>query len=195
MGNPTGQYEKRLRELTGLYSDAAAFEAACRSHGESVAYRVFDHRPKQASGDLIFGTTFMEPGRIGDEFYMTRGHIHARANRPEIYYGESGDGVMLMESPEGEVRAEPIRARVAVYVPPFWIHRSVNTGAAPLVMTFFYPNDSGQDYGVIDRSGGMAARVQRAEQGWKLVPNQSYRPRTADEIKRIYASADEATFT
>ena len=27
---------------------------------------------------------------------MTRGHIHAKANRPETYYGESGEGLMLL---------------------------------------------------------------------------------------------------
>jgi len=44
----------------------------------------------------------MEPGRIGNEFFMTRGHIHAKGNRPETYYGESGKGLMLLESPEGQ---------------------------------------------------------------------------------------------
>ena len=191
MSNATGEYEKRLRDLAGLYADTAAFEAASASEGSRVVYRVCEHRPAQASGDLIFGTTFMLPGRIGSEFYMTRGHIHARANRPEVYYGEAGDGVMLMESPEGEVRIEPIRARVAVYVPPYWIHRSVNTGAVPLVMSFFYPSDSGQDYAVIDRSGGMAVRIVAAGDGWQAVPNARYRPRAAEDIARIYASADE----
>ena len=48
---------------------------------------------------MIIGVTRMEPGKVGDEYYMTRGHIHARPNRPEMYYGESGVGVMLLESP------------------------------------------------------------------------------------------------
>ena len=46
----------------------------------------------------------MSPGKVGDEYFMTRGHIHKQADRPEIYYGQKGSGLMLMESPEGEVR-------------------------------------------------------------------------------------------
>eukprot|EP00752_Nemacystus_decipiens_P019106 g17162.t1 len=105
----------------------------------------------------------MEPGRIGDEFFMTRGHIHATANRPETYYGETGEGLMLMESPDGQVTILEVRPKVLVYVPPMWIHRSVNTGDTPLVMSFCYPSDSGQDYEVIARSGGMAVRIVAGE--------------------------------
>ena len=81
----------------------------------------------------------MQPGRIGDEYYLTRGHIHATGNRPEIYYGEAGQGLMLMESPEGETRIVEISPRVMCYVPPFWIHRAINVGQDALVMTFMYP--------------------------------------------------------
>ncbi|TIN31988.1 glucose-6-phosphate isomerase family protein, partial [Mesorhizobium sp.] len=80
------------------------------------------------------------------EYFMTRGHIHNQADRPEIYYGQKGRGLMLMESPEGEVRIVPIDAQTVCYVPPFWIHRSINVGDDDLVMLFCYPADSGQDY-------------------------------------------------
>ncbi|WKL39712.1 glucose-6-phosphate isomerase family protein (plasmid) [Sinorhizobium meliloti] len=110
-------------------------------------------------GDIIIGVTRMEPGKIGDEYFMTRGHIHARPNRPEMYYGEAGVGVMLLESPYGEIRTIEIRARTMCYVPPFWIHRSVNVGLEPLVMTFSYPADAGQDYDVIAKAGGECGAV------------------------------------
>ena len=186
----TGRYEKRLRDLSEIYADTAAFDEALRQGGERVVYRVDETRPTATHGDLIFGTTFMEPGRIGDEYYMTRGHIHARANRPETYYGESGDGLMLMESPEGEIRILEIAPRVMVYVPPMWIHRSVNTGAGPLVMSFCYPSDSGQDYDIIARSGGMASRIVADGTGWKAVPNAVYRPRSPEDIAAVLATRD-----
>ena len=191
LGGATGRYEKRLTDLAGLYADAAAFEAAAASDGARVVYRVEEVRPPAARGDLIFGTTFMEPGRIGDEFFLTRGHVHARANRPETYTGQSGEGVMLLESPEGEVRALPVSPGVTVYVPPLWIHRSVNTGAGPLVMGFCYPSDAGQDYAVIARSGGMARRVLADGAGWRLAPNAAYRPRSRAEVEAILATQDD----
>lgn len=190
MGGATGRYEKRLIDLSGLYLDTAAFDAAVRQNGDQVVYSVHDTRPDRMRGDLIFGTTFMEPGQIGGEFFMTRGHIHATANRPEVYYGETGAGLMLMESPEGETRILEVSPGVAVYVPPMWIHRSVNTGAAPLVMSFFYPSDAGQDYDIIARAGGMAMRIMADGDGWKAVPNPHYRPRTAEDIRRVHDTAD-----
>jgi glucose-6-phosphate isomerase len=55
------------------------------------------------------------------------------------------------------------------YVPAYWIHRSVNVGDVDLVMTFAYPADSGQDYEIIARSGGMKSRVVVDGRGWKLI--------------------------
>lgn len=187
----SGSYEKKLKDLEGLYADTAAFAAAAESHGEDIVYRVTDRKPESAHGDLIFGVTRMEPGRIGDEFYMTRGHIHARANRPETYYGESGEGLMLLESPEGETRIVEIAERIVCYVPPFWIHRSINIGDSPLVMSFCYPADAGQDYDVIHRSGGMKSRILAEGSGWREVPNADYRPRGPGDIAAILATADQ----
>ena len=189
MSAATGRYEKRIADLAGLYEDAAAFEAFAAEDPARIVYTVHEARPLQSSGDLIFGTTWMQPGRIGREFFMTRGHIHATANRPETYYGESGEGLMLMESPEGETQILEIRPRVLVYVPPMWIHRSVNTGDMPLVMSFCYPCDSGQDYGIIERSGGMATRIVADGAGWKAVENTAYRPRSRAEIDAVLATA------
>ena len=193
MTGGAGSYEKHLEDLREIYLDSAAFDRALAERGNTVVYRVRDVRPDRQSGDLIFGTTMMRPGCIGDEFYMTRGHVHAIANRPEVYYGEYGRGVMLLESPEGEPKVIPIGTRTIVYVPPLWIHRSVNVGATPLIMSFFYPSDSGQDYAVIGRSGGMAVRVVADGAGWKSVPNPTYRPRSPDEIAAIYATCDSSS--
>jgi glucose-6-phosphate isomerase len=184
----TGRYEKRLSELAGLYADSAAFAAALARDGDRVVYDVEDFRPSTDAGDMIFGVTRMAPGRIGAEYYLTRGHIHAVANRPEIYCGQAGRGLMLMESPEGETKATEIVPNTACYVPPYWIHRSINIGDEDLVMAFAYPADSGQDYGIIARSNGMRKRVfDDGKGGWVLVDNADYRPRSAAEIAALLA--------
>ena len=183
-------YRKKMSDLDGLYADVAAFDAAVALDGDRIVYQVQDRAPAQSKGDLIFGITQMQPGRIGDEYFLTRGHIHATGNRPEIYYGEAGQGLMLMESPEGETRIIEIQPRVMCYVPPFWIHRSINVGQDPLVMTFMYPSDSGQDYGVIAQTSGMRSRIVENAGHWKEIPNTAYRPRTATQIQAIYDSGD-----
>ncbi len=187
----TGRYEKRLADLAGIYADADAFTSRLREDAELLVYAVEDLRPSTAPGDMIFGVTCMIPGQVGGEYFVTRGHIHAKANRPEIYYGESGTGLMLLESPQGESRIVEIAPRTVCYVPPYWIHRSVNVGTDDLVMTFAYPADAGQDYEIIARSGGMRLRiVDDGAGGWTAVDNATYRPRDTAEIERIMATAD-----
>ncbi len=183
----TGRYEKRLSDLAGLYADSQAFSTAL-SRGDHIVYAVEEVRPSARAGDIAFGTTWMEPGRIGDEYFLTRGHIHAIANRPETYRGEAGHGLMLMEAPDGTVEIREVTPGATVYVPGYWIHRTVNIGSEPLVMTWAYPADAGQDYGIIARSNGMAVRIVADGAGWRSVPNPAYRPRTAADIAAIHAT-------
>ncbi|MFE0755966.1 glucose-6-phosphate isomerase [Inquilinus sp. NPDC058860] len=189
LSGATGRYVKTLSDLSGLYGDAAAFAAAAAVGGDRIVYEVQDYRPSAAAGDLIFGVTRMVPGRIGREFFLTRGHIHARADRPEIYTGEAGRGLMLMESPSGEVRIVEITPRTICYVPPYWIHRSVNVGDGELVMSFCYPADAGQDYGIIEQAGGMRQRIlDDGFGGWVAVDNPDYRPRPQARIDALFAA-------
>lgn len=186
MAGATGRYTKTFGDLESLYADTAAFASMLPSLRDAVVYEVTEFRPSTAPGDLIFGVTRMMPGKVGREFFMTRGHIHAKSDRPEIYYGQSGTGVMLMESPAGETRTIVIEPQTVCYVPPFWIHRSVNTGSTELVMMFCYPADSGQDYDIIARASGMRMRVvDDGASGWTTVENAGYRPRTTHECERL----------
>ena len=103
----------------------------------------------------------------------------------------AGLGVMLLESPDGQVRTVEIGPRTMCYVPPFWIHRSVNVGSEPLVMTFAYPADSGQDYDIIANAGGMRSRiVDDGAGGWTAIDNKSYRPRPQSLVDSIMAMVD-----
>ena len=180
MTGRTRRYEKRYDDLAGLFADEAAFAAVARAQGSEVAYQVDEFRPSDRAGDMIFGTSTLQPGRIGREFLFTRGHIHAVGDRPEIYLCQSGHGVMLMELADGTVQAEEMRPNSLVYVAPHWIHRSVNVGAEPLVTLFCYPADAGQDYDIIARAGGMRDLVvDDGAVGWTRVPNPRYRPRVA----------------
>ena len=186
----TNRYTKTLADLEGLYADDAAYRTLLRELGDTVVYEVTDYKPSNDSGDMIIGVTRMLPGKVGKEFFLTRGHIHANANRPEMYYGESGQGIMLLESPAGEVRTVEIGPRTLCYVPPYWIHRSVNVGREELVMTFAYPADSGQDYDIIARAGGMRSRiVDDGKGGWAAVDNADYQFRDKDLVDSIMAQA------
>ena len=176
-----GHYEKYIAELDGCYADVAAFERLKAQRGGDIAYAVDQYSSSPAGHDLIFGTSTLEPGTVGDEFFMTRGHLHMKADRPEIYQGIAGRGVMLMETLDGRTAALELSPGVVVYVPPHWIHRSVNVGEDRLVTLFCYPADAGQDYEVIRTAGGMALLVVADGASWKTIPNPRYKRQPAGQ--------------
>lgn len=171
LAGSTDRYEKRLTELAGLYRDDAAFRAALEADNGDPVYWVEASTPDTDSGALTIGISVLQPGRIGDEFAMTRGHIHAQHSAAELYYGLSGRGVMLMDTIDGRSRAIEINPGVAVHVPGHWVHRSVNVGDEPFTTLFCYPSDAGQDYSVIRDAGGMSKLVVVDGNGWALRNN------------------------
>ncbi len=165
------RYEKRLEDLAGLYRDEAAYLARLEVDDGRPVYWVESSTPDVESGALTIGTSVLMPGRIGAEFAMTRGHIHARRSAAELYFGLSGRGVMLMETVDGRSRVIEITPGVAVHVPGYWVHRSVNVGTEPFTTLFCYPSDAGQDYRIIEDAGGMATLVVADGEGWALRQN------------------------
>jgi len=169
------RYEKHLADLEGLYRDAEAYRAALERDSGDPVYWVQTSAPQQGEGALTIGISTLKPGRIGDEYAMTRGHLHAQHGSAELYYGLTGRGVMLMETLDGESRAIEINPGVAVHVPGHWIHRSVNVGHIPFSTLFCYPTDAGQDYEVIANASGMKKLVVATENGWELRDNPDHR--------------------
>lgn len=153
------RYEKKVRELEGVYSDADAFARLVAERGDDVAYWVESSNTQSGAGGLITGLSVLEPGRVGDEYFATRGHLHANAECAEMYLGVAGHGVMLLETLDGRSLAIAIEEGHVVYVPGGWVHRSVNVGSDRLVTLFSYPVEAGQDYELIARAAGMKQLV------------------------------------
>ena len=66
-------YVKYFRDVRDIFEDATA---AANVDGDSVAYEVYSNERTKHEGALIFGTSVLMPGLIGEEFMMTRGHVH-----------------------------------------------------------------------------------------------------------------------
>lgn len=170
-----GRYEKRLPDLHDIYQDSAAYAAALAGDRGEPVYWV-ENCHIDGSGELITGISVLEPGRIGDEFYMTRGHLHRQADRAELYLAVSGRGVLLMETLDGQSRAIEICAGEAVQIPGHWVHRSVNVGPHRFATVFCFAADAGQDYEVIAEAGGMKNLVVTdGSEGWSTRPNPAHR--------------------
>ncbi len=151
---------RRLSSLRGQFMDVAAFEAQI-AQDDRVLYRYYAvDRPAEV-GELSSGLTILHPGKVGEEYHMTKGHFHAVLETGEVYYCLGGQGRMVMETPEGAWHVAEMTPGAVVYVPPRWAHRSVNVGADDLVFFWVYPAHAGHDYGSIERQGFRKLIVER----------------------------------
>lgn len=144
---------RHLSVMKGQYADPAAFEALLKKL-DLLVYEVYENvsMPK-AAGELYHGSSIVHPGKVGDEYFMTKGHFHQVLDTAEVYYCVHGHGYMMMETPEGEWAAEELTPGKVLYVPPRWAHRSINVGIDDLITFFVYPGDAGHDYSTIEAKG------------------------------------------
>jgi glucose-6-phosphate isomerase len=170
-----GRYEKVLSDLEGLYRDADAYRERLEQDDGRPVYWVETSQTEDGPGGLITGISVLEPGTVGAEYAMTRGHLHAVSDRSELYVGLAGRGVMILDALDGRSEVVDIEPGRAVYVPGHWVHRSVNVGPERLSTLFCYAADAGQDYGIIERAGGMKSLVVVDGDGYAVQPNPDHR--------------------
>lgn len=153
---------RKLSGMRGMYADPEAFDAIL-ADGDPLVYEFYELGAPEDAGDIAFGTSIVYPGRVGDEYYMTKGHFHEIIETGEVYICLQGNGIMLQENPEGEWSALELSPGKAVYCPKRFAHRSVNTGNVPLVTFFAFRGDAGHDYGTIETKGYRKLVVKKDE--------------------------------
>ena len=143
---------RRLSDLKGLFFDSTAYESVLTGH-DPVVYTVSSWDSAQGEGQLHCGLGVIMPGKIGDEFFFTKGHVHSWREAAEIYIGLQGNGKMILEEETtgNSIVVELIR-NSTVYVPGHAAHRTVNVGDSPLVYLGIYPSEAGHDYEAISKT-------------------------------------------
>lgn len=137
---------RHLADLRGAFADSAAWER--RLAENPLLYTVASMDAAGGEGQLHYGLGVLHPGKVGDEYFLTKGHYHEDRACAEVYVGLRGEGLMLLEDEESpECRSVALGAGRVVYVPGFTAHRTVNTGSEPLVYLGIYPSHAGHDYG------------------------------------------------
>lgn len=155
----TGHYAKHLSELGGIYADNDAWLRAVRDRNDPLIYEVIEF--KKNGSDLFFGTTTMQPGKVGEEYYMTRGHFHEDRTKSEVYCTLSGKGLLLLENRQGQCETVEMLEGTCAFIPPDWAHRSINCGTEPLVFSWFCSVFAGHDYAQIMKQGMRKLVVER----------------------------------
>lgn len=153
--------KRYLSQMKGMFADDEAYEKLM-AEGDRLMYEFHGLPIPEQEGDLSFGCSIVKPGKVGDEYNMTKGHFHVQLMTGEVYYCMSGHGYMLMENPEGDWLAEELLPGHATYVPRGYAHRSINVDPENDLVTFFvYAADAGHDYGTIETKGYRKLLVER----------------------------------
>jgi len=151
---------KTLGELAKIFHDGAAY---ARLDPTREIYRVRSWTPVSpgTEGGLFWGVTVLQPGKVGDEYFMTHGHFHANATRAEYYATVSGTGMLIRMDAQRSTWGEAMTPGSLHYIRGEHAHRVANTGNVPLVFWSCWGSDAGYDYGTIAERGFGARLMER----------------------------------
>ena len=145
--------KRMLSAMDGMYLNNNALKNMIKEK-EILVYEFYELGIPENPGELAYGTTILYPGKVGDEYFMTKGHFHSKMDTAEIYYCLKGHGYLLMENPEGDIELREMTPGVSVYVPPKFAHRSINiSDTESFIMFFVFRADAGHDYKTIETKG------------------------------------------
>ncbi|NLG69354.1 MAG: cupin domain-containing protein [Firmicutes bacterium] len=134
-----------MSQVAQYFEDQEAAAELVRE-ADPIVYRTYQFPARPDQPDILTVITVIEPGRVGTQFFMTRGHFHASPDGAEVVIGISGTGRLLLQGRDGVLATLPIAPRCLAYVPAGYAHRAVNTGEEPLVFVSLCRADVGHDY-------------------------------------------------
>ncbi len=142
--------ERRIGQMQGTFADEAA---RVGMEADTVVYRTYGISAPENTDALLYSTTVIEPGKVGREFFMTRGHFHHKASRGEFCLTLQGEGSLILMDRERNSRTEKMAPGSIHNIDGAWAHRVANTSSMPLVFLVTWLADCGHDYASIEREG------------------------------------------
>lgn len=157
IGRESRECEPYSGRFAWYFADVDAFS---RMPQNILAYEVSSFLPEQEGtpGGLYFGITYLHPGKVGNEYFMTKGHFHANIDRAEFYWGLEGEGMLILMDQLRRVWAERVFPGSLHYIPGGVAHRMANTGNTLFSFAACWPSDAGHNYREI-ADHGFAARL------------------------------------
>jgi len=151
-GEPVINQVRKLKDIPGIFQDEKAF---AEMDQEQLAYTVQAWLPvaEGTPGGLFFGASTIYPGKVGNEFFMTKGHFHAQSDRAEFYWGVQGKGMLILMDRERNTWAEEVFPGSLHYIGGEIAHRLANIGDEKLIVGACWPSDAGHDYEEIAKNG------------------------------------------
>jgi len=167
--------DKKLSDISDFFFDQKEVKKILESGKNPLVYTYHDKVQPEIPGEFSFGITIIYPGRIGEEFYMTRGHFHGK-NDGEFYMGLEGEGVLILEDQDTrKAQAVYFTRNSLPYIPAGYGHRVVNVGREPLIFLTVEAAAGSHDYEIIRKEGFgiLVLKDPNSEKGYKITPNPS----------------------
>ncbi len=158
-GDPVINQTRKIKDIPGIFLDQKAY---LEMDHERLAYTVQAWLPvaEGTAGGLFFGVSTIYPGKVGSEYFMTKGHFHAQGNRAEFYWGIQGKGMLIMMDRKRKTWAEEVYPGSLHYIGGEVAHRLANIGDEKLIVGACWPSDAGHDYEEIALNGFSARLVE-----------------------------------
>jgi glucose-6-phosphate isomerase len=150
-GAPVVNQIRKLKDIAPIFKDQEALKSMS---SEMLCYTVqlFFPVPEGTTGAMGFGNTFIFPGKVGNEYIMTKGHFHAKGESSEFYWGVQGKGMLIMMDRDRNTWAEEMYPGSLHYIGENIAHRVANTGNTTLILGASWTSDAGHDYEEIARN-------------------------------------------
>lgn len=151
LSGPVVNQVRKIKDIQGIFADENAYTV----DPEQVVYTVQAWLPvnEGTPGGLFFGASTIYPGKVGKEYFMTKGHFHAQSDRAEFYWGIQGKGMLILMDRDRNTWAEEVHPGSLHYIGGEIAHRLANTGFEKLIVGACWPSDAGHNYREIEEFG------------------------------------------
>ncbi len=158
--------ERRLSDMKGMYADVEAYNELLNKE-DKLVYKVYEISIPREEGQLSYCTSVICPGKVGSEYFMTKGHFHLKEATAEIYFCLQGEGYILMQTHDGQISSVEMKPGTIGYIPPYWGHRTINTGNKKFIFLAIYPAEAGHNYKIVEEGG--FAKIMIEERGVPVI--------------------------
>lgn len=131
---------RKLKDVAAWYYDKNSAEKELKKNPDKEIYRTYT----DSFSPINLTLTVINPGTIGKEFFMTKGHVHKKKT-PEFYILLEGKGKLLIQ--KGKlIKVINLKKGEIALIPKGFAHRLINTGRKKLKVLTIYDEKSKPDY-------------------------------------------------
>lgn len=168
--NANMKYTQRcLSEMQDYFSNCAAIKSVL-AQSNPIIYEYWEMEYAGSGNGISFGMTRIQPGQIGNEYFLTKGHFHADGLGDEMHLTLDGQGLVLLLDREENTTCMEMQPGRMCYYPGHLAHRTINTGLKPLVFVGIWPPHIVHDYEILKHSG-FPKLIVADRSGPKLIAN------------------------